>query len=436
VIGGCNTYYKLHCAAWYGRSQDQFDSNLQWFQVEQVQTQGEMKREPENKAAANSRPLVMMILLVIAVFCSMLGRAIFSPLMPYLQQELTISLATVGTLFLFVSVSFSVVMMFSGFLSSAVGHGNAIVTALGAIALGLIISGMAGNAIILATGMICIGAGAGTYAPSGIAMINTKINPKRRSTAFAFHEIGPNLAMLVSPLIVLGALPLLGWRGVLFLLGLLCGVGAICFHYFAASDSGVGAKPNLTNMRTILRLPDVYMGMLMFSASIAGWQGVFNILPAYLVAHSDWSVEHVNSLVTWSRVISISMLLLAGWIIRSFGNRRTIIGILCFTAILTGLFSVAQGRLLEVVVVLQPAFIAVLFPAQLTCLAEIGEPWYQNVTISLIITVGMGVGAGLVPALLGIFGDYDLGWLGFVCLSSFIFTVAAILAFTRSFCRN
>jgi NNP family nitrate/nitrite transporter-like MFS transporter len=395
-----------------------------------------MKRESEINAKATSRPLVMMTLLVIAVFCSMLGRAIFSPLMPYLQQELTISLSTVGTLFLFVSVSFSVVMMFSGFLSSAVGHGNTIVTALGAIALGLFISGMAGDEIILAIGMICIGAGAGTYAPSGIAMINTRINPERRSTAFAFHEIGPNLAMLVSPLIVLGALPLLGWRGVLFLLGLLCGVGAICFYYFAAAGSGVGAKPNLTNIRTILRLPDVYMGMLMFSASIAGWQGVFNILPAYLVSHSDWSVEHVNSLVTWSRVICISMLLLAGWIIRSFGNRNTIIGILCFTAILTGLFSVAQGRLLEVVVVLQPAFIAVMFPAQLSCLAEIGEPWYQNVTISLIITVAMGVGAGLVPALLGVFGDYGLGWLGFICLSGFMFVVAASMAFTTSFCRK
>jgi hypothetical protein len=48
----------------------------------------------------------------------------------------------------------------------------------------------------------------------------------------------------------------------------------------------------------------------------------------------------------------------------------------------------------------------------------------------------MGVGAGLVPALLGIFGDYGLGWLGFVCLSSFMFVVAAILATATSFCRK
>lgn len=375
-----------------------------------------------------------MTLLVIAVFFSMAGRVIFSPLMPYLQQELSMSLATVGTLFLFISFSFSVVMLFSGFLSSCIGHGNTIVAALGTIAVGLFISGMAGNVLILAVGMTCIGSGAGTYAPSGIAMINTRISPERRSTAFAFHEIGPNLAMLVSPLVVLLAVPLLGWRGVLFLIAGLCGAAAILFYSFGASGSGVGARPNLSTIGTILRLPDVYMGMLMFSASLAGWQGIYNILPAYLVEHSAWSAEHVNSLLTVSRVISISMLLLAGWIIRYFGNRTTIVGVLVFTAALTGILSVAQGRLLEIIVVLQPAFVAVMFPAQLSCLAEIGEARYQNVTIALIITVAMGVGAGLVPALLGLLGDYGLGWLGFVCLSGFMLTVAASLFLRRSFC--
>lgn len=395
-----------------------------------------MKRASERQARAGSRPAVMMTLLVFAVFFSMTGRVIFSPLMPYLQQELSISLATVGTLFLFISVSFSVVMLLSGFLSSCIGHGNAIAAALGSIAVGLFISGMAGNVFILAMGMICIGSGAGIYAPSAIAMINTRISPERKSTAFAFHEIGPNMAMLVSPLIVLLAVPLMGWRGVLFLMACFCGASAIVFYSFGASGSGVGARPNLSTIGTILHLPDVYMGMLMYSASLAGWQGIYNILPAYLVEHSVWSVEHVNSLLTLSRALSISMLLFAGWIIRCFGNRTTIIGVLVITAVLTGALSVAQGRLLEIVVVLQPALVAVMFPAQLSCLAEIGEAWYQNVTIALIITVAMGFGAGLVPALLGLFGDYGLGWLGFVCLSGFMLGVAAALFLRRSFCEK
>ena len=197
----------------------------------------------------------MIVLLIFAVFFSLVGRAIFSPLMPYLQEDLTLSLATVGTLFLLVSISFSLVMICSGFLTAWVGHGNTVVAALVLIMIGLVISASAGNAMILAVGMIFIGAGGGTYAPSGIAMINNKISAEKRSTAFAFHELGSNGAVLLAPLIVLAAVPLLGWRGVLLLIAFPTGVASVVFYFFGTQESGVGAKPNLSIIGTILRLP-------------------------------------------------------------------------------------------------------------------------------------------------------------------------------------
>ena len=201
----------------------------------------------------------------------------------------------------------------------------------------------------------------------------------------------------------------------------------------ASSKTGSGAKPNLSTMGTILRLPHAYVGMLMFSTSLAGLHGVYSILPAYLVEHSTWSAEQVNSLVTLSRLISISVLLLAGPIIKYMGKRNTIIMVLLFTGLLTGLISVAEGRLLAVVVVFQPALIAVMFPAQLSCLAEIGEAWYQNVTTALVVTVGMIVGSGVVPALVGVLGDLGIGWSGFVALALFMFLAVVILIANPSF---
>ena len=296
----------------------------------------------------------MVFLLIIAVFFSVVGRAIFSPLMPYLQEELVLSLTAVGTLFLLVTISFSLVMVFSGFLTAWIGHGNTVVAALVMIMVGLIISAGATSTIVLAGGMICIGAGAGTYAPSGIAMINTNVSVENRSTAFSFHELGSNGAVLLSPLIVLATVPLLGWRGVLLLLALLSGGASIGFYFLGASGSGLGAKPNLSTIGTILRLPDAYVAMLMFSTSLAGLHGVYSILPAYLVEHTTWSAEHVNFLVTLSRIISIIVLLCAGPIIKLLGKRNTIILVLLFTGVLTGLISVAEGHLLTLVVIFQP----------------------------------------------------------------------------------
>ena len=387
-----------------------------------------IRRKPGNR--------LMVFLLIIAVFFSVVGRAIFSPLMPYLQEELVLSLTTVGTLFLFVTISFSFVMVFSGFLTAWIGHGNTVVAALVMIMVGLVISAGATSTVVLAGGMICIGAGAGTYAPSGIAMINTNISVEKRSTAFSFHELGSNGAVLLSPLIVLATVPLLGWRGVLLLLAFLSGGAAIAFYFFGASGSGLGAKPNLSTIGTILRLPDAYVAMLMFSTSLAGLHGVYSILPAYLVEHSTWSAEHVNSLVTLSRVISIIVLLCAGPIITKLGKRNTIILVLLFTGVLTGLISISEGGMLKLVVVFQPSLIAVMFPAQLSCLAEIGESWYQNVTTAVVVTVGMIVGAGVVPTVVGIFGDLGVGWYGFVSLALFMFLAIVVLMVNPSFGRH
>ena len=53
-----------------------------------------MKVSSALDAPGNSRPFLMMSMLVVAVFFSMASRAIFSPLMPSLQGALNISLAT------------------------------------------------------------------------------------------------------------------------------------------------------------------------------------------------------------------------------------------------------------------------------------------------------------------------------------------------------
>ncbi len=70
-----------------------------------------------------------------------------------------------------------------------------------------------------------------------------------------------------------------------------------------------------------------------------------------------------------------------------------------------------------------------MIPALLSALADIGEVRYQNITYALIITAGVGFGAGLVPALLGLSGDLGMGWLGFLALAGYMvlaifFTIA------------
>lgn len=381
----------------------------------------------------NSRPILMLSMLVIAVFFTMASRAIFSPLMPSLQSDMGITLSMAGALFLLVSVSYAAAMLFSGFLAARIGHGKTIVVALLAISLGLLITAVAAGVVLLAIGMLFIGAGSGAYPPSGLVMINTRISIQRRSTAFAIHEIGPNMALLLAPLMVLAMEPWFGWRGILIWMGVVCGLAALAFLRWGVVDSGIGTAPDLSTIGTILTLRSTWVGMAILSATLAGMHGVYAILPAYLVTEYSLPPQYVNFLLTVSRIASILFLLFAGAVISRFGRRRTIIWILLFSSVFTALIGLVQGTLIAIVVVAQPTFIAAMIPAILSSIGDIGETRYQNITYAVIITAGVSIGAGMVPALLGLFGDLGLGWLGFIGLAGFMVSAVLFLVATPGF---
>ena len=388
------------------------------------------------QANRTNRPVLMIFMLVLTVYFSMASRAIFSPLMPSLQEQLGLSLSAAGSFFLLISISYGLAMLFSGFLSSRIGHGLTVVAALTCISLGLLTAGAARNMSTLAAGMIVIGAGAGTYPPSGIVMINSRISAARRNTAFAFHEIGPNLALLTAPLLVIVIEPLFGWRGVLYSMSLVSMAAAVAFLRWGAPGGGKGAAPNLATLGRILKLPGTLVGMLVLSAALAGIQGVYAILPAYLVSSFELSPGYVNLILSISRISGVVLLLPAGPLIDRIGRRPVIAWVLVFSGLCTALIGVVGPGLITLVIIAQPALLAILFPAILSSLGEIGEHRYQNVTYALIITVSVSAGSGVAPALLGLFADLGFAAQGFFGLAAYMLLAVAGLAAMPAFGRR
>lgn len=378
----------------------------------------------------------MISMLVLVIFGSMTARVIFSPIMPALQNELGFGLTLAGSLFLLMNVSYGITLLLAGFLSSRVGHGLSIVVSLTAVATGLTIAASASAVWMLIAGILLMGAGAGLYPSSGLVMINTKIDEEHRSTAFSFHEIGPNMALLAAPLIVVLLRPLLGWRGVLLSVGGLVLIAALAFWRWGAPNSGKGAVPNLSTVGTILRLRSALLAMMVLSAALSGVQGVYAILPAYLVSTHGLAEDFVNVLVSTSRVAGIVLLVSAGPVINRIGRRRTIAGVLLVSAVLTALLGLTSGTMLAVVVVAQPALLSVLFPAALAAIGTIGEAQYQNVTYSLVITIAVSLGAGLAPTVLGAFGDLGIGWVGFVAVGIYMVIAVVLMWRTPEFGRS
>ena len=63
--------------------------------------------------------------------------------------------------------------------------------------------------------LIAVGATAGLYLPSDVASLSYNLEPKDFGRAFAIHEISPNLALIIGPLLTEFMLSWGSWRIVL-----------------------------------------------------------------------------------------------------------------------------------------------------------------------------------------------------------------------------
>ena len=124
--------------------------------------------------------------------------------------------------------------------------------------------------------------------------------------------------------------------------------------------------------------------------------------------------ELVNTIVGVSRISGLIVLLFAGYLVDRFGAKKLISAVLVTAGIATAAMWVRSRPLLIAAVFLQPLLIASIFPAVLTAAARIAPRNLQNLTISFILPIGYGFGAGVLPVLLGWLGDNASFALGFL----------------------
>jgi MFS transporter, NNP family, nitrate/nitrite transporter len=357
-----------------------------------------------------------VLLLTGTVYLNFLGRLVFSPLLVSIEAEFNVGHAVTASFFLIMSVGFSITMLLSGFIARAISHRATIQLASVAVIVSTLAIAMSPSLILVQIGLFILGAGAGLYAPSGIATLTEMVEPTDWGKAIAFHDLGPNLAFISAPFLTNLLLPATSWRGVVASIGV--AAAAMLLLFSLASDAGRfrGEPPRFSTVAELVRQPRFWAVGTFFMLAASATLGVFSILPTYLTVERDFDSATVNTLVGLSRVSGVAMVFVSG-ILRDRLGERVLIGTVVGAAgVLTILFGLLHGAPLVAVVFLQPAVVAAFFPAALSALSRIGSPTSRNVVVSLMIPAANTVGAGVFPAGMGLLGDHGLFYLGFLVL--------------------
>jgi NNP family nitrate/nitrite transporter-like MFS transporter len=369
------------------------------------------------------------LFLVASIFLlNFTSRIILAPLLPTIENNLSLSHGNAGSLFLFLSIGYFISLLGSGHISSRINHKKTI--AVSAIAVGAALSSISfsKSLITLRCSVFFLGISAGIYLPSGITTVTSLVNPKHWGKAVAIHEFAPNLSFLLTPLFVEMLLHWFIWQHILILVGTTSVIVGIVFARFGKGGNFLGEAPNFSAIQPIIKTSNFWILIFLFSLAITSTLGIYNMLPLYLVSEHGISRESANSLVGISRISTLGMAFLAGWAVDRLGPKTIMLNVFFITGILTLLLGIASSFWVIIVVFLQPIVAVCFYPAGFSALSSISTSENRNVAVSLTIPIAFVLGGGAVPAMIGILADSGYFSLG-ISLSGVLIMIGFFLTF-------
>jgi NNP family nitrate/nitrite transporter-like MFS transporter len=385
-------------------------------------------------ASTHSSPRSQMgplFFLVGIFFLNFLARVILSPLMPTVEKDLNIGHGEAGSLFLLISLGYCVGLLASGFVSSRLSHRKTIFLSSIAVGFGLMIVSISHNLWAIRSGLIFLGMAAGFYLPSGIATVTELVRPEHWGKAIAIHELAPNLGFLIAPLLAEALLGLFSWRGVLSLAGIGSIIAGAVFIFWGRGGTFPGEAPDLKTLRSILGEPSFWILLVLFSLGIGASFGVYSMIPLYLVSEKGMERTWANTLLGLSRISTLVIVLLSGWVTDRLGARQTLKAVFLANGLATMILGVVSRSWIVILLFIQPMIATCFFPAGFAALSRMGSPRIKNIAVSFTASLGMLLGGGAIPAGIGLFGELGSFSLGFILLGGLLLVGVVLVQFLK-----
>ena len=343
-----------------------------------------------------------------------LARFIWGPLLVPIEKDLGISHTGAGSLFFLITVGYMLGLIFSGYVSQRFSHPRTI--AFSCMSCGVVLAGatLSNSLPVLAVLLVMVGLTAGIYLPSAIPTLTYQLAPGDYGKAYSFHEISPSLCFIIGPILAEIMLRYYPWKVVL--LPVAGGIFILGVIYLARPITGkiYGEAPSIKSIGRILSERRYWFLLFIFILGAGANVGVYAMLPLYLQAGRGLDQTTANTLLAVSRIAALFSPFLAGWVTDRFGAGRVLAVIVFFNGVATMMLGAGSELIFRSALFVQPMLSTAFFPPIWTILSDIVDPRSRNLGVSLIVPPAVIVGGGVLPTVIGAFGDAGMFPAGFV----------------------
>lgn len=348
--------------------------------------------------------IVLLLLFWSLWFVNFSTRTVLSPLLPVIENELALSHAQAGSIFSFLSAGYTMTLLLSGLLSPRIGYKRTIVLGFVLLSAATLCFTSAHAYLSVAMISLLVGLGAGIYLPSAIPLITAVFGRDNWGKAIAFHETAASSSILAIPLLTALGLRFLHWRSLFTILSIACLVVLISF--WALSPSPRSEEEKRVSLLQVVRRSDFWIIAILWIFASSNSLGLYNVIPLLLVKEKGMGLELANTIFGLSRVGGVFIVIVAGFLIDRYGVRALLAMVLLVTGSATMGLALAQALpFLVIMLFIQATVGTVFFPVGLVTISKLTTVEERSTFTGTTIAVGVIVGLGLTPAILGAVAD-------------------------------
>ena len=357
----------------------------------------------ERFTSLKGQGLVFLSLLFFVWFLNFTGRAIFSPILPLIEDEFQISHARASSIFVFQSLGYGMSIFFSGFFSGRFGYKRSIM-------LSLIVSSLIFFWIpfvkafsILYVCSFVIGLATGVYLPSAIPLITSYFEEKLWGRSIAIHDSAASIAVFAASFVALFLLQFFNWRGIFNVVGVAFILTALIF-YFLFDELKIG-RVNRAVLGSFIRQRSLWLMSVIWAFAAGTSMGVYFIVPLYLTKELFLDIAYANTIFGLSRIGGVVVAVSSGFLVNRFSLQKLMVSLLVISGVFTISVALVSTKFMGLALFLQASFIYGFFPVGLVTISRIFEMEVRGMATGFILGIGIIIGWGVVPYLLGLSGD-------------------------------
>lgn len=362
-------------------------------------------------------------------FINFTGRTIFSPLLPFIEDEFAVTHARASSIYMFISGGYSLSLFFSGIVGALLGPRKAILASLATSSAVFFIIPFVKVFWLLYICTFFFGMGSGLYITSAIPLITEYYEERIWGRTIAIHDSATSLSFFGAPFIALAVLSLFPWRGIFVLFALALTICAIIFP-LVSEEVHMEEGRRYFDGTLLLKRQLWYLSIVWVFATGANF-GIYLILPLYLTKELSMDVSHGNTILGLSRLGGIMVAISAGFFVDRFSLKKAMLFLLLTTGGLTMLLGIRETSWIKWIMFFQATLSIGFFPISLVAISRLFEREARGQAIGFILTLASVIGIGLIPYLLGVSGDLASFRLGILILGILTSASSGFLFFLK-----